>query len=329
MISSQPGHPDSKLTRWSSSALLAGLLSLVACGGTESGTSLVLELTLGPGAAIPNELRVTVRHRDQDGGPLFEDQRLPRAGRLVAEAPPRLGTVVVELDGGGPVNVEVLGLREGRLSSRGNAQAQALAGEQVRVPMVLAAEPEPPPLPPPERVCTQSCGPCQRCATATGGCEALPAGAIDESPGGGCTGTRACDGRGACRTARGQRCTEAVACASGFCVDGVCCDSACGGPCRRCGDGTCTAIVGAVDPRSCTDGRICDARGECLKANGRPCASAQECASGSGADGVCCGSSCDAACRKCGRDGVCEVVIEDDDRECGGGRTCDERGICR
>ena len=307
---------------------LAGLawLLLAGCGEGGTGTSLLLELALGPGAAIPDELRIT-GHRE--GRPLFEDQRLPRAGRLVAEAPPRLGTVVVELEDAGPVTLEVLGLREGRLSSRGAAEALAVSDAQVRVPVVLAAEPEPPVLPPPERVCRQSCGPCQRCATATGGCEPLPAGAIDERPGGGCSGASACDGQGACRAARGQGCDEGGDCATGFCVDGVCCDSACGGPCRRCGGGTCTAIVEAVDPRSCTDGRMCDARGECLKANGRTCVSGQECASGFCADGVCCGSACDGACRRCGREGICTVVVDDDDRECGGGARCDARGICR
>lgn len=46
-----------------------------------------------------------------------------------------------------------------------------------------------------------------------------------------------------------KTCTVAIDCASGFCVDGVCCDSACDGNCEACdvtgSVGTCTAVSGA------------------------------------------------------------------------------------
>ena len=51
--------------------------------------------------------------------------------------------------------------------------------------------------------------------------------------------------------ANGDACTQGqdFACASGQCVDGVCCDSACGGQCESCAEGTskgrCVAVTGA------------------------------------------------------------------------------------
>jgi hypothetical protein len=91
----------------------------------------------------------------------------------------------------------------------------------------------------------------------------------------------------------GGTCTSASQCASGFCVDGVCCNEACGGACRSCAlssaRGTCTPIpANTVDNRkvcqdqgagSCgTNGR-CDGAGGCAKyANGTVCG-AEKCVS--------------------------------------------------
>jgi hypothetical protein len=76
----------------------------------------------------------------------------------------------------------------------------------------------------------------------------------------------------------GQTCTADVQCQNGHCVDGVCCNQACTGPCRSCSLpgptlGRCTMTpAGTVDPRkscvdmssaSCgTDGK-CDGAGAC------------------------------------------------------------------
>jgi hypothetical protein len=85
----------------------------------------------------------------------------------------------------------------------------------------------------------------------------------------------------------GSTCTTAADCASSFCVDGVCCNEACGGACRSCAlasaKGTCTPIAAnTVDNRkvckdqgvgTCgTNGR-CDGAGGCAKyATGSVCA---------------------------------------------------------
>ncbi|MBL8602123.1 MAG: hypothetical protein JNK72_09370 [Myxococcales bacterium] len=94
-------------------------------------------------------------------------------------------------------------------------------------------------------------------------------------PGDGCSAS--------CRTelAQGASCTTSDQCRTGFCVDGVCCGSACAGQCEVCNAtgsvGTCTAVSGA--PR-----------------NGRPA-----CAGG---ESVCAGT-CDGTLReRCGYPGM-------------------------
>ncbi|HEX4406600.1 MAG TPA: hypothetical protein VH560_17295, partial [Polyangia bacterium] len=84
----------------------------------------------------------------------------------------------------------------------------------------------------------------------------------------------------------GGTCTKGTDCASGFCTDGVCCNTACGGACRSCAlassRGTCTPLTqGAVDSRgvcvdqgaaSCGTSGRCDGAGGCSKyATGTVC----------------------------------------------------------
>ena len=100
------------------------------------------------------------------------------------------------------------------------------------------------------------------------------------------TTTHFCDNR-VCRQKRGaaQPCTSGTQCASGFCVDGVCCSSACTELCRACNVtgavGTCTAVPAGTDPRAvcpATSASTCHTDGECngagacrLPGAGTPC----------------------------------------------------------
>jgi hypothetical protein len=88
----------------------------------------------------------------------------------------------------------------------------------------------------------------------------------------------------------GSACTTGASCASGFCVDGVCCDTACGGndpaDCVACSaaagassDGTCGPIA---DSTTCDDGDLCtqtDAcqAGMCNGGNPVVCSPSDEC----------------------------------------------------
>ncbi len=66
-----------------------------------------------------------------------------------------------------------------------------------------------------------------------------------------CTGGNYCDGAMRCvpRTPPGSMCTASNQCATGNCVDGFCCNTACGGQCEACDvpgmQGTCSGIAGA------------------------------------------------------------------------------------
>ena len=68
------------------------------------------------------------------------------------------------------------------------------------------------------------------------------------------------------RPALGEPCTGAGDCASGFCVEDVCCDTNCSGSCQTCTGsekGVCTTVIGPVPggKDKCAGAGIC--RGEC------------------------------------------------------------------
>jgi hypothetical protein len=142
----------------------------------------------------------------------------------------------------------------------------------------------------------------------------------------------------------GCNATFASSCASGFCVEGVCCDvAACTGACKSCNvagsEGTCVmAKAGTEVPGSCSEGQACDGSGKCMSKNGQPCTSAANCASGFCADSVCCDGACTdtcVACNQAGQVGKCKPYTAgtDPQNECGDGTgacksTCDGVGSC-
>ena len=110
----------------------------------------------------------------------------------------------------------------------------------------------------------------------------------------------------------GQPCAEATECERGFCVDGVCCDSACDGECRGCAagltgqdSGSCAPIPEGEDPEDeCNTHRGCNGdrvESECLPVDprGAPCIEDDTCSSQHCADGVCCDTACDGTCESC------------------------------
>lgn len=144
----------------------------------------------------------------------------------------------------------------------------------------------------------------------------------------------------------GEGCTAATAsqCASGFCVDGVCCEVAgCTGACQSCNvpgsEGACVlAEAGTEVAGSCDSGKACDGSGSCKAKNGLACTGSADCASGFCADGVCCDSACTGPCVSCnqaGRVGQCASYQAgtDPENECGQGdgvckSVCDGAGHC-
>jgi hypothetical protein len=144
----------------------------------------------------------------------------------------------------------------------------------------------------------------------------------------------------------GEGCTSATAlnCASGFCVDGVCCAvTSCSGACQSCSvagqEGTCVrAAPGTEVPGSCAVTQACDGSGNCKAKNGTACSSASVCGSSFCVDGVCCENACDGSCVSCnqtGRAGKCTAyaISSDPESECGAGSdpcrmVCNGAGAC-
>jgi uncharacterized membrane protein YgcG len=141
-----------------------------------------------------------------------------------------------------------------------------------------------------EGVCcaVASCsGACQSCAVAGHEGTCLQAAAGTEVPGS-CTDGQACDGSGSCKSKNGVACSSATACASGFCVDGVCCESACDGKCVSCNQaaraGKCSGYAAGSDPENdCGRGQppcrsTCNGAGACDYPQwGTPCLSVGYC----------------------------------------------------
>lgn len=153
----------------------------------------------------------------------------------------------------------------------------------------------------------------------------------------------------------GDACVAAAGCSSGFCVDGVCCSTACDGACQACAgskkqdgsaDGTCGAAKAGPDPRNRCTPYLCGAQGcgtscassaacasfaacidnQCvgLAANGSACKSASACKSGFCVDGVCCENACTGQCQSCGGGTCAEVtgVPQGGRPQCPSGSTC-------
>lgn len=81
-----------------------------------------------------------------------------------------------------------------------------------------------------------------------------------------CASTLLCDASGGCSVPKsplGAVCGEDVECAGGQCVDGVCCESACDGPCMNCRAGTGKCDVMPPDDEVCED-VVCGLSGECV-----------------------------------------------------------------
>jgi MYXO-CTERM domain-containing protein len=151
----------------------------------------------------------------------------------------------------------------------------------------------------------------------------------------------------------GVECTESEQCGSGFCIDGVCCESACEGTCLSCNgntsqsgqSGKCGPAIGGTDPRNACnkdDAKLC----------GKPgvCGDDGECRSFASKGAECGGMSCegDSLTRKeCDGFGECQPLTDTlcppfacdslakscktkctSDKDCSSGAVCGANGQC-
>ncbi len=209
--------------------------------------------------------------------------------------------------------------------------------------------------------CASPCGTCESCNGASPG---LCTPVVDAEDLDSCAGGHFCDKSGLCLLSPGVACRARADCASGFCVDGVCCDSSCDGLCRACvskltgaADGKCANVTQGLDPHdqcpddgACTCQRdgVCDGAGACeLYSPKQDCS---KCGDQTEADfrcdglGACLsplhvrcvddhvlsfldGHTADCSPYTCTPDGTCRERCESSE-DCFGGTTCNAAKAC-
>jgi hypothetical protein len=165
------------------------------------------------------------------------------------------------------------------------------------------------------RCCDTSCTTnCYSCALAghLGTCWPITSGSD-----GTCTApAQTCD-NGVCKSNNGQVCAPEgpnVACVSGICRDGRCCNTDCTADCMSCGlagtEGTCSPVVSGNDGNCLSSGGKTCNNGVCKLINGQACTPNgpnTACNSGQCSDNTCCNTACSGACDVC-NSGTCTVL---------------------
>jgi len=203
--------------------------------------------------------------------------------------------------------------------------------------------------------CNETCKVCNL-ATSRGTCSFVPTGNEDPIGAPACisseTQGRSCDGAGTCQNlakTNGKPCTAGGQCTSGFCIDGVCCNSQCAQSCYQCDRtglvGSCYPVLaGGIDHSASTPcdmaGQSCNGSGTCTmgkKPNGSDCMAAADCTSNYCVDGKCCVSACTGTCQSCGVAGSLGACVNlpagsqdsNSSPACNAGSYCDAMGSCQ
>jgi hypothetical protein len=203
--------------------------------------------------------------------------------------------------------------------------------------------------------CNETCKTCSL-ATSRGTCAFVPSGNEDPVGAPACVSSdmqgRSCDGAGTCANLpkpAGKPCTAGGQCGSGFCIDGVCCNSQCAAQCYQCDRtgyvGSCVPTLnGDVDHSASmpcdSAGQSCNGSGQCTmgkKPNGSTCGAASECTSNFCVDGTCCVSACTSTCQSCGVPGSLGACVnlpagsQDTNSSplCNANQYCDAAGTCQ
>jgi hypothetical protein len=310
--------------------------------------AVLLRLTVAPGAPSPDELRIFVY---DDSGALWSDVRVPEQGALVPASADRLGTILIQPGASvGALRVEVRGLAAGARVLEGDLvippEARARGTFDLRLDPAMLPDGDGDGVPDDLDDCPAAANPAQ------GGCadggtrdapvESVDDGSVDDSGDQDAAddGGMSCGAPSSCDKPLGAACSSGVSCASGLCVDGVCCGSACMGLCRACNQtdapGICKGHAAGTNPDlECASGSTCNGSGACgaaaapgKKVKGELCGGATECGTGFCKEGVCCNVACTNPCQTCVT-GTCQTVKGTTDApECVAPMTCNNRGGC-
>jgi len=170
--------------------------------------------------------------------------------------------------------------------------------------------------------CEKTSTTCAPYACGSGACKTTCTSDADCSADAYCTTANTC----AAKHKTGAACGDGRECEKGFCVDGVCCESACSGQCEACNEpstaGKCVSIAGgprgkrpgcAGDPAVC--GGICDGTNPAsckyapvTKPCGSTCASGEETASSCDGMGACVGKTRACSPYACADDKICAAT---------------------
>jgi hypothetical protein len=265
-------------------ALVVVVAALAACRSSkevpEAG-ALLLEVSLAPGAQTPDEIRVFLY---DDTGALWSNVRAPAEGSLVPQSATELGTILIQPGVTvGDLRVDLHGLSSGALVAEGTLKipaASATGGTfEVTLTSALPSDSDGDGVPDPIDDCPsvpdakQTGCPVDGGATdaATGRRDAGTDATRDASPhmdagrpdAGHMDTGRMDAGRDVPPKAQGKSCGAAAECATGFCKDGVCCNSACTDACNSCATGTCTEVKNSIDTPECVLPMYCNSKGKC------------------------------------------------------------------
>jgi hypothetical protein len=260
--------------------LMVALLSALGCRSVPA--SLLLTLVNAPEAAAPDQIRLQVFDRHGQA------HEIAAFAAPAAAAGGQLGTVVVYPRPGGSLSLrlQAQGLQGETVVSEGALTVELAAGSQRQAEVVLAGggslDQDGDGVADGIDNCAGAANPAQEDADGDGlgdGCTAVDGGPLD---GAGPDRFEPSDGL----LGPGAPCSGSQRCQSGFCVEGVCCDSPCAGACRACNLvgalGLCQDIPANGNPRasgcpaepasSCGRTGRCDGAGGCqLQRTGTPC----------------------------------------------------------
>jgi len=243
--------------------LVAIAVAAAACGSSDTPTSVYLEIY--DASVIPSPTQVSLDVFNGPGGNQIATLDRTAAAQTSPASP--LGSVVILVGtsaSSGTLHIEARRSSGGAMTSSGSVDVPLIANRQVSAQLMLGHAGQPSDAGAGGAGGSGNAGASGTGAGGSGGSATPPADAAPPVD------------SGSTLAPTGTDCRAGSACASGFCVDSVCCDSACDSLCHGCNlsgsRGACKSFAAGSQcvPPSCTStgddlvpARTCDANGNC------------------------------------------------------------------